>query len=513
MPEINSTETGLFSSYLSHNVGTIKDYQNLEAQGVSLGSQTEQFLVTRPYAKVLLSDTNITGVRVRPTETDDFGNFIAFGGQGHDRTNAPVATIRRTSLWEDYTDENASVNVYVDGVGTLSPVNTTSGFLSPIWRKRGGGDPVPNVVVWGTGSEFNATVEPRTINRQPHHEIVIIDQGKEFEPNATMGMLHWPIEPFAMWTFDRHETLYDNDSNARYKPSPAWNKPIRSADIIHYWSFDEENGTIIADRPTSGNGAVDIDLTNWDAAADLSDINRSTWGVKGRALRLKSTDNDVTVTGVIPQYPFTFSTWLLLDTNVTGVPSPTILTFDATGISTTTQINGGDLTRNFAFGGAGNGFRTTTVADRNWGHLAMVAVDDTNFTLYIDGFPSTDNSVRVNDLIIHGFDGLIDEMYIYKDVLSATEIKALAGREYLDLSGNKHHIVPIGNDFTMDSPAMNGSDTDVPSPNNLPANRPGRLGDSFAGENHGRSVSLTGDDYLDLSIFPILLCKRGYSLF
>ena len=94
--------------------------------------------MTRPYAKVLLSDTNITGVRVRPTETDDFGNFIAFGGQGHDRTNAPVATIRRTSLWEDYTDENASVNVYVDGVGTLSPVNTTSGFLSPIWRKRVG---------------------------------------------------------------------------------------------------------------------------------------------------------------------------------------------------------------------------------------------------------------------------------------------------------------------------------------------------------------------------------------
>ena len=74
-------------------------------------------------------------------------------------------------------------------------------------------------MVWGTGSEFNATVEPRTINRQPHHEIVIIDQGKEFEPNATMGMLHWPIEPFTMWTFDRHETLYDNDSNARYKPS------------------------------------------------------------------------------------------------------------------------------------------------------------------------------------------------------------------------------------------------------------------------------------------------------
>ena len=43
MPEINSTETGLFSSYLSHNVGTIKDYQNLEAQGFRLDHKPNSF--------------------------------------------------------------------------------------------------------------------------------------------------------------------------------------------------------------------------------------------------------------------------------------------------------------------------------------------------------------------------------------------------------------------------------------------------------------------------------------
>ena len=124
--------------------------------------------------------------------------------------------------------------------------------------------------------------------------------------------------------------------------------------------------------------------------------------------------------------------------------------------------------------------RTTDATERNWGHLAIVSVDDDNFTLFVDGFqnPATSftDATRSNDLTINGFNGLIDELFIYNDALSETEIKALAGREYLDLSGNKHHIVPIGNDFTMDSPAMNGSDTDVPIPNNLPANRPGRFG-------------------------------------
>ena len=423
MPEVNSSETGYFSSYLSHNVGTIKDYQVLEARGETLGQQDEQFLVARPFAKILLSDTNITGVRVRPTETDDFGNFIAFGGQAHDRTNSPEVTIYRTSLWEDYNDDNASVKAYVDGVGTLSPVNATDGFLGSTWRRRGGGDPVPEVVVWGTGDEFNATVEPRTINRQPHHEIVILNQGLGFEPNATMGVLHYPAQPFAMWTFDKHEGMFDNSAHARHLPSPAWNKPILPNNIIHYWSFDEETGTVIADNPTSGNNARNIDLTNWDPGADLSDINRSTWGVKGRALRLKATDNNVTTAaGVIPAYPFTFSAWLLPDEE-----SPTSITL-ANNLLTSTHTAG--AARNFVL--------NTAVGNRNhafhqWLHVAVVAVDDTNFTLYVDGLldaanPST-TSVATANLTVNAFNGLIDEVYIYDVALTNTHIRALAGRE------------------------------------------------------------------------------------
>ena len=115
------------------------------------------------------------------------------------------------------------------------------------------------------------------------------------------------------------------------------------------------------------------------------------------------------------------------------------------------------------------------------------------------GNPST-TSVATANLTINAFNGLIDEIYIYDVALTNTHIRALAGREYFDLSGNKRHIVPVGDDFDMASPnTMNGSDDDVPVPNNIPNNRPGRLGDSFAGEDHGRSVALDGNDYLDLN--------------
>ena len=148
VPEVNSSETGLFSSYLSQHIGTIKDYQNLEARAEILGQQDEQFLITKPFAKALLSDTNITGTKIRPTEIDDFGNYITFGGQGNSRTNPPEATIRRSSLWEDYTDDNATIRAHVDGVGTISPVNTTHGFLATTWRDILPNGIEPDLIVW-----------------------------------------------------------------------------------------------------------------------------------------------------------------------------------------------------------------------------------------------------------------------------------------------------------------------------------------------------------------------------
>ena len=101
-------------------------------------------------------------------------------------------------------------------------------------------------------------------------------------------------------------------------------------------------------------------------------------GCKGRALRLKSTDNNVTTAaGIIPagDDPFTFSVWLLVDTSVTAATD--ILNF-TTGNGLTTSIAGG--LRNYVFELA-NLDRTTDATDRNWGHLAIVSVDDDNLHL------------------------------------------------------------------------------------------------------------------------------------
>ena len=51
------------------------------------------FEVSRPYAKSLLVDTNITSVRVRPQELNDLGLYAAHGGFGHHRDNAQLPFI------------------------------------------------------------------------------------------------------------------------------------------------------------------------------------------------------------------------------------------------------------------------------------------------------------------------------------------------------------------------------------------------------------------------------------
>ena len=77
------------------------------------------------------------------------------------------------------------------------------------------------------------------------------------------------------------------------------------------------------------------------------------------------------------------------------------------------------------------------------------------------------NTAAGGDLAIDGFNGLIDEVYIYDVALTSSQLKELAGRSYFDLSGNKRHAIPIGDDLDMSSPdTMDGSDTDVPTPAN-----------------------------------------------
>ena len=172
-------------------------------------------LITRPFARALMQETNISTATVGPTVVGEAG-YLTFGGRGYSPTNTPIVEVRRSSIWEDYNKSNAIAVAKVDGVNTISPV-TAESFLGATWRTRPGDTHIPDLVVWGSGggdtkdpySEVNASIEGwSNSGGDTFRTITILNQGKGFEPNSTMAVLHYPVEPFAYWTFDRHETLF-----------------------------------------------------------------------------------------------------------------------------------------------------------------------------------------------------------------------------------------------------------------------------------------------------------------
>ena len=70
--------------------------------------------------------------------------------------------------------------------------------------------------------------------------------------------------------------------------------------------------------------------------------------------------------------------------------------------------------------------------------------------LYVDGRASTNSyNLSASDLNVTATGSgsvLLDEVRIYDVPLSEAEIRYLAGRTYLDLSGNKYHAPPVGSD-------------------------------------------------------------------
>ena len=118
-----------------------------------------------------------------------------------------------------------------------------------------------------------------------------------------MAVLHYPIEPYAYWTFDRHEALFENNQSARYQPSPVWNRQFFFNDLLHRWTFDEENGSVIA------NVNKDLNFTVPFASGLKSD-----WGLQGRALEWNSTQadpdpNKISFLSALPDDNLTLSFW------------------------------------------------------------------------------------------------------------------------------------------------------------------------------------------------------------
>jgi hypothetical protein len=514
-PEIVYEMNASFNPYLSDKVIPFSELTNPHNQlgsGTPAPSIDQATVITRPYAKALMEESNISYGRVGPMEINEFGYYV-FGGKAYSREKTPAMQVRRVSIWEDYSDRNATARANIDGVGTISPINAVNPvtglteFMGQTWRTRLTDDVLPEIIVWGSGGDESGEEPVREVNttiikgKETNRYITTINQGQGYEPDGTMAVLHYPIEPYAYWTFDRHESLFENNQSGRYQPSPVWNRQFFFNDLLHRWTFDELNGSVVA------NIDKDLNFTIPFATGLVSN-----WGLKGRALDWNATpapadSQEVSFLGALPDDNVTVSFWARpqQDFNVTLGDNDISLNFDF-------DLNKTIFKRNLGGANLLEMVRANPQYNK-WVHFAVTTNRRTEeLSVYVDGrkdFISGGDFNFTGDLNISHFKGLIDELLIFDKALEEPAIKYLAGRTYLDLSGNKYHLSPMSENLVPITPGQSGSSADVPSDFSLlpeaqaattPEERYGKLGDTFIQENSGHSLRLNGNsDYLDLS--------------
>tara|TARA_Y100001978_G_scaffold203333_1_gene228396 strand:- start:26797 stop:38664 length:11868 start_codon:yes stop_codon:yes gene_type:complete len=453
-PAVTLVGGSLFDTHFSQSVTTLYDYQK-QPYGAS-GT-----LITMPSAKSLLMDTNVSKINVRPISSDpNTGLYLHYGGTGQNRYNTPTASVLRSSYWENYSDANATAVAYVDGVGTINVTDGGSGYPA-----------TPEIVVFGAGIEANVTGTTREkkntdSNRKKSllldNSISISDQGYRFDPNSTQAVALYPLDPFIYYSFNQDESLFAD--NARYKPTSGFNNQIET-NFKHYWQLDELNASTF-----DNNLSATFDLSITPAVADPS--LRSKWGLKNKAIELQPGDA-ITGTGIFSSAAHTLSLWIN-PSAAGGAPSlslasaPFSLVVNFPGQIT---LNGVNLVASPATG--------------EWAHLAVMD-DGAEVKAYLNG---NEVGTRItslgSDLQIGGQDCLVDEVMVYDRALNPYEIKYLAGRHFLDLSGNKYHAVPMGPGTDM------ASTTDDVSISNAGASQ-------FKKDDLGRAIDLNGSRYLDL---------------
>ena len=139
----------------------------------------------------------------------------------------------------------------------------------------------------------------------------LVDQGIEYDPNSTLAVALYPLEPFAYWSFNEGESLFDN--GASFKISSGFNLPIEDG-LVAYWKMDEVNETTlttgaftIEDNSTSNN---DI---NVNAGGGGANVARTYWGTKNRSINFDPTDSiavtNANITDSGTNGTFTFSFW------------------------------------------------------------------------------------------------------------------------------------------------------------------------------------------------------------
>ena len=180
----------------------------------------------------------------------------------------------------------------------------------------------------------------------------------------------------------------------------------------------------------------------------------SQFGLSGRALEWNATVSNpqvINFNNALPDDNYTVSFWAnpRSDFNVTlggdgGVEYKLTYDFDTNDTNVT------------AAGISILGLRRQNPQYSDWVHIALSnnrRNDEVN--LYIDGRKVGLESRPIDkfgDLNFTAFDGLLDELLIFDQALQESAIKYLAGRTYLDISGNKFHISPMSDNLIPVTP-------------------------------------------------------------
>jgi hypothetical protein len=222
------------------------------------------------------------------------------------------------------------------------------------------------------------------------------------------------------------------------------------------WKFDEEAGTTATDSEMANDGTlINFGASPWE-----------TNGVIGGALHFDGIDDYVDIVSGpdISNSQFTVSTWVNLD--VTGI-NQTILSHGSAGANTelVMGVNASDqLTVTF---GGSTIISSEMLASGMWYNVAVTYDSATNErSIYIngveDGSDITANDFQGTGAFAFGmnmfgapsyFDGSMDDMRIYGQMLTDWQIEDIASRE-MDLDTNPDYIMAsanyqslVGNEF------------------------------------------------------------------
>ena len=484
-PSVEVIETSSFDSVYSSEITTLDLYRQNQYNNVAYDPMGT--FITRPSAKTLLTDTVVNKVVVRPIKVDIVtGRPLHFGGRGMNRDNPPPTTILRSSYWEDYNGVNATAISYIDGVGSINHSNS-----------GGSGYPgVPDMVIFGAGMEANYSVSIRAKDNKKDpswkksnilEKPVLVDQGIEYDPHSTVAVALYPIEPFAYWSFDQNESLFENNAAQYLKSTSGFNLPIEDG-LVAYWKMDEVNETTLTTGAFTieDNSSSNNDI-NVNAGGGGANVARTYWGTKNRSINFDPTDSiavtNANITDSGTNGTFTFSFWTQ---SFNAVHALEIHLGDIN-----LSISGNSLSLRHPSSPGFLGTSPTLNMTGRWNNI-VCRYDGTQdkVELFVNGenkINTTINNPGVGNALnfpIGNSGVLLDEMMVYNRALTDAEIGHLAGNVFLDLSGNKYNAVALGTGFEMNST------TDAGSVNNSFSTDLGEAV-SFDGNNSSRYLDLT----------------------